>query len=172
MGSGYSRFHKLQNDGKTIKQKKEKPRHLRENLEELEEPCSSERSLPSSSSGRRRDGAQPSNDHHERKRTGQERLCKPPLPKISGEVFLSTESDDWEAHSSSRTRSWEKQSRHHGRLSPKSLQKTGFPSKEGVGGWDRGQGDHRERRHKPRTPSFSEDEDLQNHHDAGNGSPC
>ncbi|XP_007640569.1 coiled-coil domain-containing protein 50 isoform X1 [Cricetulus griseus] len=167
LGSGYSRFYRLQNDGKTIKQKKEKPRHLLENLEDLEEPCSSERSLPSSNSGRGRDGAHPSSDQHERKQAGQERLSKLPLPKISGEVFLSSESDDWEANSSSRTRSREKQSRHHGRLSPKSLQKTGFPSNEVLCGRDRGQGHHRERRRKPGTPSFSDDEDLQYHRDAG-----
>ncbi|XP_051047208.1 coiled-coil domain-containing protein 50 isoform X1 [Phodopus roborovskii] len=167
LGSGYSRFYRLQNDGKTIKQKKEKPKHALENLEDLEESCSSERSLLSSNSGRRRDGAQPSSDLHERKWAGQERLCKPPLPKISGEVFLSTESDDWEANNSPRTRSWEKQSRHHGRPSPKSSQKTGFPSKEVVCGRDRGQGDYRERRRKPRTPSFSEDEDLHHHRDTG-----
>ncbi|XP_052596572.1 coiled-coil domain-containing protein 50 isoform X2 [Peromyscus californicus insignis] len=160
LGSGYSSFSRLQNDGKTVKQKKEKPRHLLENLEELEEPCSSERS------GRGRD-AQTAIDQHERKRAGQERLWKPPLPKISGEVFLSTESDDWEANSSPRTRSWDKQSRHHGRLSPKSSQKTGLPSKEIVCGRDLGQSDHRERRRKPRTPPFSEDEELHYHHDAG-----
>lgn len=167
---GNSRFYRLQSDGNTVKQKKGKSRHLLENLEEMEEPCSSERSLPSSS-GRGRGDAQTSSDQHERKQTGQERLRKPPLPKISGEVFLSTDSDDWEAKSSPRTRSWEKQSRHHGRLSPKSSQKTGLPSDEIVCGRELGQGDHRERRRKPRTPPFSEDEELQHHHDAGNGSP-
>ncbi|XP_041533823.1 coiled-coil domain-containing protein 50 isoform X1 [Microtus oregoni] len=163
---GNSRFYRLQNDGNTVKQKKGKSRHLLENLEEMEEPCSSERSLPSSS-GRGRGDAQNSSDQHERKQTGQERLRKPPLPKISGEVFLSTDSDDWEAKSSPRTRSWEKQSRHHGRLSPKSSQKTGLPSDEIVCGRELGQGDHRERRRKPRTPPFSENEELRHLHDAG-----
>lgn len=171
MGSGNSRFYRLQNDEKNVKQKKGKPRPLLENLEELEEPCSSERSL-SSSSGRGRGDAQTAIDQYERKETGQERLRKPPLPKISGEVFLSTDSDDWEANSSRRTRNWEKQSPLHGRLSTKSSQKTGLPSNEIVCGRDLGQGDHRERRRKPRTPPFSEDEELQHHHDPGNGSPC
>ncbi|XP_060226143.1 coiled-coil domain-containing protein 50 isoform X1 [Meriones unguiculatus] len=167
LGSGHSRFCSLQNDGKMIKQKKEKPRHLRENLEELEEHCASDRSLPSSW-GRRREDAQIASEQHERKQTGQERLWKSPLPKISGEVFLSTESfGHWEANTSPRTRSWEKQSGHHGRHSPKSSQKTGLPCKEIVYGRDLGQGDQRERRHRPKIPPFSEDEELDYHHDAG-----
>lgn len=172
MGSGHSRLCSRQNDGDTIKQKKENPRHLLENWEELEDHRTSERSLPPSW-GRRRDAAQIAVEQHERKQTGQDRLWKSPLPKISGEVYLSTDSSSqWEANSSPRTRSREKQPRHHGKCSPKSSQKAGLPCKEVVYGRDLGQGDHRERRHRPKTPPFSEDEELHHHHHAGNGLPC
>lgn len=141
-------------------------------MEELEEHRPSEKSLPSSGRGRARDDAQTACEQQDRKQSSQERLWKSPLPKISGEVFLSTDSEDWEANCSSGSRSWEKQSRHHGRLSPKSSQKTGLHCKELVYGRDLGQGDHRERRHRPRTSPFSEDKELHHHHVAGNGLPC
>ncbi|XP_051006757.1 coiled-coil domain-containing protein 50 isoform X2 [Acomys russatus] len=171
LGSARSRLCSLQNDGRTVKQKKETPRHRLESLEELEDHCTSERHLPSSSWGRRRDDVQTAVEQHERKQAGQDRLWKSPLPKISGEVYLTTDSSNhWEANSSPQTRSQEKQSRHHGRCSPKSSQKTGLPCKEVVCGRDLGQGDHRERRHRPKTPPFSEDEELHYHHNAARGS--
>ncbi|XP_021065234.1 coiled-coil domain-containing protein 50 isoform X1 [Mus pahari] len=166
LGSGHSKFCRLQNDGKTVRQK-EKPRHQQENLEDLEECHPSERSLPSASWSRGREDSQTACEQQERKRSLQERLRKSPLPKISGEVFLSTDSEDWEADCSPGTRSREKQSHHRGRLSPKSSQKTGLPYKEIVYGRDPGQGDHRERRHRPRTSPFSEDKELRYHHVAG-----
>ncbi|XP_028641411.1 coiled-coil domain-containing protein 50 isoform X2 [Grammomys surdaster] len=166
LGSGHSKFCRLQNDGKTTKQK-EKARHQQENLEELEEYHSSEKSLPSASLVRGRDDAQTVCEQQERKRSSQERLWKSPLPKIRGDVFLSTDSEDWEANCNLGTRSWEKQSRQHGRLSPKSSQKTGLPCKEIVYGRDLGQGEHREMRHRPRTSPFSEDKELHHHRVAG-----
>ncbi|XP_052013762.1 coiled-coil domain-containing protein 50 isoform X2 [Apodemus sylvaticus] len=166
LGSGHSKFCKLQSDGKTVKQK-QKPRHQRENVEELEEHRPSEKSLPSAGRGRARDDAHTACEQQDRKLSAQERLWKSPLPKISGEVFLSIGSEDWEANCSSGSRSWEKQSRHHDRLSPKSSQKTGLHCKEIVYGRDLGQGDHRERRHRPRTSPFSEDKELHHHHVAG-----
>lgn len=146
-------------------------RHRQENLEELDEQHLSERPLPSVSWGRGRDDVHTACEQQERKQRGRERPWKSPLPKISGEVFL-TGSEDWEANCSPGTPSWEKQSRHHGRLSPKSSQKTGLPCKEIVYGRDLGQGNHRERRHRPRTSPFSEDKELRHHHVAGNGLPC
>ncbi|KAM7132814.1 coiled-coil domain-containing protein 50 isoform 1-T1 [Molossus nigricans] len=166
LGSGFSRSCKLQSDEKTVKQRKEKPKHPWENLEEPEEHRLSEKSL-SCSSGKVRDNPQIITEQRERKCSGHERLRRPPLPKISGEVFLSTELGDWEANSSHRTRSWEKQSRHQDQLSPKSSQKAGLPSKESVHGREHGQGGHRERKHRPRTPPFSESEERLQLHDTG-----
>uniref|UniRef100_A0A2K6MAN8 Coiled-coil domain containing 50 n=1 Tax=Rhinopithecus bieti TaxID=61621 RepID=A0A2K6MAN8_RHIBE len=165
LGSGFSRPCRLQRDGKTVKQKKEKPEHPLENLEEPEQHRSSERSLSSSSSGKERDKPQINNEQHERKRSAQERPRRPLLPTISGEVFLSTECDDWEAKNNHQTRKWEKQSQHQDRLSPKSSQKAGLHSKEVVYGRDHGQGEHRKRRHRPRTPPFSESEEQLHLHD-------
>lgn len=167
MGSGFSRSYKLQSDEKTVKQRKEKPKHPLENLEELEEHCSSEKSL-SASSGKVRDDPQISTELHGRKQSGHKRLRRHPLPKISGEVCLSTEFDDWEANSSHQTRNWEKQFRHQDRLSPKASQKAGIHCKETVYGREHGQGERRERKHRPRTPPFSESEEQLQLHDAGN----
>ncbi|XP_011510762.1 coiled-coil domain-containing protein 50 isoform X1 [Homo sapiens] len=167
LGSGFSRPCRLQRDGKTVKHKKEKPEHPLENLEEPEQHCSSKRSLSSSSSGKGRDNPHINNEQHERKRSTQERPRRPLLPTISGEVFLSTECDDWETKINHQTRNWEKQSRHQDRLSPKSSQKAGLHCKEVVYGRDHGQGEHRKRRHRPRTPPFSESEEQLHLHDAG-----
>nr|XP_027791762.1 coiled-coil domain-containing protein 50 isoform X1 [Marmota flaviventris] len=167
LGSGYSRSCRLQNDGKTVKQKKEKPRHPLENLKELEKHCSPERSLSSSSWGKVRDDAQITSEQHERKKPSQEKLRRPPLPKINGDVFLSTHCDDWKANGSHGTHNWGKQSQHQDRLSPKSSQKAGLHCKEAVYGRDHGQGEHRERRHRHRTPPFSESEEQHHHHDPG-----
>ncbi|XP_012497749.1 PREDICTED: coiled-coil domain-containing protein 50 isoform X2 [Propithecus coquereli] len=165
LGSGLSRSCRLHSDGKTAKQRKEKLKHSLENSEELEEQCSSERPLSSCSRGEVRGDPQLNCEQHERKRSGQERLRRPPLPKISGEVFLSTECDDWEAKSSHRTRNWEKRPRHQDRLSPNSSQKAGLHCQEAVYGRDLGPGELRKRRHRPRSPPFSESEEqlhLQN----------
>lgn len=144
MGSGSSRPCRLQHEEKTVKHRRERPRHPQENLGEPEEHCASEKPPSSSSSGQVRDDPQ-GNTEPERKRCGHERLRRPPLPKISGEVLLSTESDDWEAHSSHRTRKWEKQFRQQDQLSPKTSRKAGLPCKEAIYRWDHGQGEHRER---------------------------
>lgn len=138
-----------------------------ENLEAAEDHCSSGKCLSSCSSGRVRGSPQRDSEQRGRKRSDHERLRRPPLPKISGEVFLSTEFDDWEAKSSHRTRNWEKQSRHQDRLSPKSSQKAGLHCKDAVYGRDHGQGEHRERKHRPRTPPFSESEKRLQLHDTG-----
>ncbi|KAM6160533.1 coiled-coil domain-containing protein 50 isoform 1-T1 [Erethizon dorsatum] len=167
LGSGYSRSCSLQSDGKAVKQRKEKPRHPLENLEELEELCSSERSLSSCSRDKVREATQITSEQCERTRSGQEQIRRPPLPKISGEVFLSTESGDWEAKSSRRTRNWEKRSQHQDQLSPQSSQKAGLHCKEAVYGRDPGQGEHRERRHRPKTPPFSESEERHHLHNTG-----
>lgn len=144
-----------------------------ENLEELEDYCSSGKLLSSCSSSKVRGSPQIDSEQRERKRSDHERLRRPPLPKISGEVFLSTGFDDWEANSSHRTQNWEKKSRHQDRLSPKSSQKSGLHYKEAVYGRDRGQGEHRERKHRPRTPPFSESEKWLQLHDTGNkGQSC
>ncbi|XP_058412095.1 coiled-coil domain-containing protein 50 isoform X2 [Diceros bicornis minor] len=140
LGSGSSRSCRLQSEEKAVKQRKEKPKHPLENLEELEEHCSSEKSPSSSNLGKMKDNPQINSEQCERKRSGHERLQRSPLPKISGEVFLSTEFDDWEAHHSHRTRNWEKQSRCQDRLSPKSPQKAGLHCKEAVSGRDHGKG--------------------------------
>ncbi|XP_062959624.1 coiled-coil domain-containing protein 50 isoform X2 [Cynocephalus volans] len=167
LGSGFSRSCRLQSDGTTMKQKKEKPKYPLENLEEVEEHCLSERSLSSSSWSKVRDDPQINSEQQERKWSGRQRLQRSPLPKISGEVFLSTELDDWEASSSYRTQNLEKQSRYQDRLSPKTSQKARLHCKEAVYGRDREQGEHREKRHRPRTPPFSECEEQLHLHDTG-----
>ncbi|XP_042089074.1 coiled-coil domain-containing protein 50 isoform X3 [Ovis aries] len=158
LGSGSSRPCRLQHEEKTVKHRRERPRHPQENLGGPEEHCSSEKPPSPSSSGQVRDDPQV-NTEPERKRCGHERLRRPPLPKISGEVFLSTESDDWEAHSSHRTRNWEKQFKQQDQLSPKTSRSAGLPCKEAVYRRDHGQGEHRERKRRPRTPPFSESEE-------------
>uniref|UniRef100_A0A5F9DSR6 Coiled-coil domain containing 50 n=1 Tax=Oryctolagus cuniculus TaxID=9986 RepID=A0A5F9DSR6_RABIT len=165
LGSGYSRSHRLQGDGKTVKQRKKKPDPPLEPLEDQDEHCSSQRSLSSSSWGEGRDDPHGNREQRERKWSGQERHRRPPLPKISGEVFLTTVSDDWEANNGHRTRNLGKRSRHQDRLSPVSSQKAGLHCKESVCGRDRGQGEHRERRHRPRSPPFSESEERLHLHD-------
>ncbi|XP_008703376.1 coiled-coil domain-containing protein 50 isoform X1 [Ursus maritimus] len=167
LGSGVSRSCRLQSDGNTVKQRNKKPKHPVENSEELEDHCSSGKFLSSCSLGKVRASSQIDTEQRERKRSDPERLRRPPLPKISGEVFLSTGFEDGEANSSHRTRNWEKQSRHQDRLSPKSSQKAGLHCKEAVYGRDHGQGEHRERKHRPRTPPFSESEEQLQLHDTG-----
>ena len=158
MGSGSSRPCRLQHEDKTVKHRRERSRHPQENQTEPEEHCSSEKPLSSSSSGQVRDDPR-INSEPERKRCGHGRLRRPPLPGISGEVLLSTESGDWEARSSHRTRNWEKQFRQQDQLSPKASRKAGLPCKEAVYRRDHGQGEHRERKRRPRTPPFSEREE-------------
>ncbi|XP_037694194.1 coiled-coil domain-containing protein 50 isoform X1 [Choloepus didactylus] len=167
LGSGFSRPHRLQNDGKPVKQRNEKPKIPMENMEELEDHHLSERSLSSPSWSRVRDDPQINIEQHERKWSGRERLPQPTLPRISGEMFLSTEFDDWKANSSHQTRNWEKRSQHQDRLSPKSPPKAGHHYKEAVCGRDHGQGEHRKRRHRPRTPPFSESEERLHLSDTG-----
>ncbi|XP_036705697.1 coiled-coil domain-containing protein 50 isoform X4 [Balaenoptera musculus] len=140
LGSGFSKSYRPQSEEKTVKQRKEKSKHPQENLEELEEHCSSEKPLSSSSLGKVRDDPQINTEQPERKQSGHERPRRPPLPKISGEVFLSTESEDWETNHSHRTRNWEKQSRHQDQLSPEASQKAGLHCKEAVYRSDHGQG--------------------------------
>nr|XP_045005230.1 coiled-coil domain-containing protein 50 isoform X2 [Jaculus jaculus] len=166
LGSAYSRSYKLQSDGNTVKMRKEKPRHLRELMDEPEEHCPSERHMASHWSSVR-DDALMASEPRQRKQPAQERSRRPPLPKISGDVLLSVESGDWEVTSSPHTRNWEKQYRHNDRLSPKTSQKVGLPCKKTVYGRDHGQGEHRERKHRPRTPQLSENEELHYHHDPG-----
>uniref|UniRef100_A0A8C0HZ30 Coiled-coil domain containing 50 n=1 Tax=Balaenoptera musculus TaxID=9771 RepID=A0A8C0HZ30_BALMU len=167
LGSGFSKSYRPQSEEKTVKQRKEKSKHPQENLEELEEHCSSEKPLSSSSLGKVRDDPQINTEQPERKQSGHERPRRPPLPKISGEVFLSTESEDWETNHSHRTRNWEKQSRHQDQLSPEASQKAGLHCKEAVYRSDHGQGEHRERKHRPRAPPFSESEERHQLRDAG-----
>ncbi|XP_072663943.1 coiled-coil domain-containing protein 50 isoform X1 [Canis lupus baileyi] len=167
LGSGVSRSCRLQSDGNIVKQRNKKLKHPVENLEELEDHCSSGKFLSSRSLGTLRANPQIDIEQRERKRSDHERRRRPPLPKISGEVFLSTGFDDGEAHSSHRTWNWEKQSRHQDRLSPKSSQKAGLHCKEAVYGRDNGQGEHRERKHRPRTPPFPGSEEQLQLHDTG-----
>lgn len=134
----------------------------------MEEHCSPEGSLPSSSWDKVPADSRIHSEQRERKRSSQERPRKPALPKISGEVFLRAECDDQEAKSSHRTRNHDKEPRHQDWLSPKSPQKAGLPCKEAVYGRDRGQGEHRGRRHKPSTPPSSESEEHLSLRDAGN----
>ncbi|XP_036987675.2 coiled-coil domain-containing protein 50 isoform X1 [Artibeus jamaicensis] len=181
LGSGLSRSCKHPSNEKTVKQRKEKSEHPPENLDELEDHRLSEKSL-SSSSSKMRDPPQINTEQCERKWSGHERPRRPPLPKISGEVFLSTEFDDWEASSSHRTRNWEKQSGHQSGLPPKSSRKAGAHHKEAVYGRERGPREHGprehgprehrprergERRPRPRTPPFSDSEELLELHDTG-----
>lgn len=168
MGSGVSRSCRLQSDGNTVKQRNKKPKHPVEKSEELEDHCSSGKCLSSYSLGKVRASSQIDTEQRERKRSDHERLRRPPLPKISGEMFLSTGFDDGEANSIHRTWNWEKQSRHQGQLSPKSSQKAGLHCKEAVYGRDHGKGEHRQRKHRPRTPPFSESEEQLQLHDTGN----
>ncbi|KAM4889407.1 LOW QUALITY PROTEIN: coiled-coil domain-containing protein 50-like [Thomomys bottae] len=167
LGSGCSRSQRLQSDALALKQRKEKSRHPQEGWEEPEECYSSETALTSANWRKVRDDPHITREHHGRKRSGQERLRKPPLPKISGEVFLSSGCDDCEAHNGHQTRNPEKHSRHQDPLSPKSAQMSGPHCKETVYGRDHGQSEHRERRHRPRTPTFSEREELYHLHDPG-----
>lgn len=171
MGSGYSRSHRLPSDGNTAKQRKKKPQHPLENSEEQEDHRSSDRSLSSSSWGEAGDNPHVTSEHRERIGSGQERPRRPPLPRISGEVFLTTEADDWEAYNGHRTRNLGKRSRHQERLSPVSSPNAGLHCKEPVCGREPGQGEHRGRRHGPRSPPFSESEERPHHHDPGNKGP-
>ncbi|KAM5291916.1 coiled-coil domain-containing protein 50 [Ctenodactylus gundi] len=166
LGSGYSSSGRLQSDRKTVQQRREKPGHPLENLEELREHCPSGRSLLSCSQGRVKGAPRVSSEQHERRKSGQERLRKPLLPKVHDEVFLSTECDDREAHRSRRTRNWEQQPQHQGQRSPAATQESGLHCKEAVLGRDRGRG---ERRHRHRTPPFSESEERPHlrDHDTG-----
>ncbi|KAM8770469.1 coiled-coil domain-containing protein 50 isoform 1-T1 [Rhynchonycteris naso] len=166
LGSGFSRTCKLQSDEKIVKQRKEKPKHVPENSEEVEEHRLSGKFL-SPNSGRVSEDLQRHSEQRRRQRSAHERLERQPLPRIRGEVFLSTEFDDWEADSSHQTWNWEKQSRHHDQLSPKSSQKAGIHSKEAVHGRARGQGERRERKRRPRTPPFSESEERLQPRDTG-----
>ncbi|KFO33151.1 Coiled-coil domain-containing protein 50 [Fukomys damarensis] len=168
LGSGCSESCSLHSDPKTVKQRKEKLRGPLGNLEGPEECCSSERSLSSCSRDKVREAPQVSSEHHERRRSGPERLQRSPLPRISGEVFLSADTGDWETNSGRRTWNWEKQSRHQDQQrSPKSSQKAGLHCKETVYGRDTGQGEQRERRRGPRTPPFSESEERHYLRDTG-----
>ncbi|XP_012784101.2 coiled-coil domain-containing protein 50 isoform X1 [Ochotona princeps] len=167
LGSGYSRSHRLPSDGNTTKQRKKKPKHPLENSEEQDNHHSSDRSLSSSSWGEGRDNPHVNSEHRERIGSGQERPRRPPLPRISGEVFLTTEADDWEAYNGHRTRNLGKRSRHQERLSPVSSPNAGLHCKESVCGREPGQGEHRGRRHGPRSPPFSESEERPHHHDPG-----
>ncbi|XP_024412115.2 coiled-coil domain-containing protein 50 isoform X2 [Desmodus rotundus] len=165
LGSGFSRSHKHPSNEKTVKQRKAKSKHPPENLDELEDHRLSEKSL-SSSSGKMRDPPQ-INTERGRKWSGRERPRRPPLPKTCGEVFLSTAFDDWEADSGRRTRNWEKQSRHQSGLIPTSSQRARIHCKEAVYGRERGPGERGERKHRPRTPPFSDSEELLQLHDTG-----
>lgn len=167
MGPGYSRSGRLQSDGKTVKHKKEKSKHPRENLDKLEECCTSEKPLSCDSGGRVQDDPQMNTEKHERKQPDLERPRRPPLPRIHGEVFLSTECDDCETSSGLRVLNWEKRSRHQDRLSPKASQDVGLHCKDIMYERNHGQGGHRERKHKHRTPPFSEGEKLLQPPDAG-----
>ncbi|KAM6223467.1 coiled-coil domain-containing protein 50 [Rhynchocyon petersi] len=165
LSSDFSRPSKLKCDGKPVKQRKEKPKILLDNLEDLQEHCS--QSLSPSPKGETRDNLQINSEQQERKRCSHERPRRPPLPKISGNVFLSTESDDDDTNRSRRTQKFEKQSRHQDPLSSKSSQKVGLHKKELVYGRDIGQGEHKGRRHRPRTPPFSESEERHHVNDTG-----
>ncbi|XP_060054487.1 coiled-coil domain-containing protein 50 isoform X2 [Erinaceus europaeus] len=167
LGSASPESYKFQSDQKIVKQRKEKLQHPLEKLEELEDRCSSEEPLLSSGGDSTRDYSQINSELHSRKQPSQERPRRPPLPKISGEVFLSTGLDDWEANSSHRTRNRGKHSRHQEQLSPKSSQKIGLHYKETEYRRSHGQGEHKERKHRPRTPPFSETEKWLQQRDTG-----
>ncbi|XP_004713513.2 coiled-coil domain-containing protein 50 [Echinops telfairi] len=156
LGSEFSRIGRIKNDGKPGKQRREKPTIPLDHLEDLEEHCSPEQSLSSCHQDRERGNSQINSEQRERKRCGYER---PLLPKIGGEVYLSTESDDWEANQQNQTWDWEKQSQLQDRLSPKSSEKAGLHCKDVVYGRDHGKGERSKRRHRPRTPPFSEREE-------------
>lgn len=168
MGSGFSRSPKLQGDKKTVKQRKEKPKYPLENMEELDEYHSSEKALSSSSWRKKGHDSRINSEHHDRQRPIHERPRKPPLPRISGEVFLSTEFGDQEANCCHRTYTWENEARYQDQLSPKSSQEIGLHCKDTVYGRSHGQGEHKERTHRPRTPPFSESEKQLQLHDTGN----
>ncbi|KAG8515823.1 Coiled-coil domain-containing protein 50 [Galemys pyrenaicus] len=172
LGSGFSRSPRLQGDRKTAKQRKEKPQYPLENLEELEEHHSSENTLSSSSWGKMRDDPQINSEQRDRKQHIHERPRKPPLPKIRGEVFLSTEFDDQKANSSHQTHNWEKEGTYQDQLPSKSSQKIGLHCKEAVSGRNHGQGEHKERTHRPRTPPFSENEKRLQFNNTGNKGEC
>ncbi|XP_075412328.1 coiled-coil domain-containing protein 50 isoform X1 [Tenrec ecaudatus] len=156
LGSELSRIGRLKSDGKPGKQRREKPTMPLDHLEDLEEHCSPEQSLPSCHQDRERGNSQINSEPRDRKRCGYER---PLLPRIGGEVYLSTESDDWEADRQSKTWDWEKQSQLQDRLSPKSSEKAGLRCKHVVYGRGQGKGERSKRRPRPRTPPFSEREE-------------
>ncbi|XP_054982235.1 coiled-coil domain-containing protein 50 isoform X2 [Sorex araneus] len=158
LGPESPRSCRLQSDGKTGKLRKERSRHRLENMDVPEEHYSAEKPLSSSSRGRIREHSRTDTERHERKRPDVERPRRPPLPRIHGEVLLSTESDDCEVNRGPRIWNREKQSRHQAHLSPRSSQEVGLPCTEAVCGRNCGQGEHKERKHRPRTPPFSEGE--------------
>ncbi|XP_006871954.1 PREDICTED: trichohyalin-like [Chrysochloris asiatica] len=166
LGSEFWRTCRVKHDETPVKQRKEKPKIPLDSLEELEN-CSPEQFPSSCHWSKTRDSPQVHTEQHEKKRCGRERLQRSPLPSISGEVFLNIEADDGEDNRKHRTRNWEKPCQHQDRLSPKTSQKAGFHCKEVVYGRDNGQGEHRERRRRPRTPPFSESEKRFHHNDPG-----
>ncbi|XP_006897133.1 PREDICTED: trichohyalin-like [Elephantulus edwardii] len=167
LGSEFSRPSRLRNDGKPVKQREEKPKLPLDNLEDLQEHCLPEQPLAPSHWDKMRDDPQMNSEKHKRKQCGHKRLQRPPLPRISGDVLLTTESDDWEANNSQRTQKFEKRYRYQDQLSPEFSQKVELHNKEILLGRDQGLGEHRKRRHRPRTPPFSESKERLHLRDTG-----
>uniref|UniRef100_A0A6I8N1K7 Coiled-coil domain containing 50 n=1 Tax=Ornithorhynchus anatinus TaxID=9258 RepID=A0A6I8N1K7_ORNAN len=120
-----------------------------------------------SSAGRVKFRDQANREQREQKHSGRERPQRPPLPKISGEVFLSPEFNDWES-SDSRLRNSDKHRSHHqDRHSPKPSPKPRSQDKEDTCKRDHGPGVHRDKRkgQRPGTPPSSQKEARERDHE-------
>ncbi|XP_074046737.1 coiled-coil domain-containing protein 50 isoform X2 [Macrotis lagotis] len=170
LGSDPSRSQRHQED-RAGRRRRDRPMRLSEDMEECKERCIVDSSVSSLRLSKTRDNPQTSWEPHERKPSVHDRVPKFSLPKSSGEVFLSTESDDWDSnlgHGSVR-RSDYPRSHHQDRLSPKVSQRPESHRKEERHKKDHGMGESRDKRegHRTRTPLSSQSEEKHYFNETG-----
>ncbi|XP_020820427.1 coiled-coil domain-containing protein 50 isoform X1 [Phascolarctos cinereus] len=169
LGSESPRSRRHQED-RPVRRRRERPNRPSEDVEECQDHYSMENSGSPLRLSKTRDDPQTSWEPQERKSPGHERLPRSPVPKISGEVLLSTE-NDWDCnlgHGSVR-HSDSPRSYHQDRLSPKCSQKPGSHRKEERHKRDHGMGDSRDKRegHRTRTPLSSQSEERHYFNETG-----
>ncbi|XP_072474967.1 coiled-coil domain-containing protein 50 isoform X1 [Notamacropus eugenii] len=170
LGSEPPRSRRHQED-RPVRRRRDRPNRPSEDMEEYKEQYVVENSGSSLRLSKTRDDPQTSWGPQERKPSGHERLPRSPLPKIHGEVFLSTESADWDCnlgHSSAKHCD-NPPSHHQDHLSPKCSQKPGSHRKEDRHKRDHGLGESRHKRegHRTRTPLSSQSEERHYFNETG-----
>ncbi|XP_027704663.1 coiled-coil domain-containing protein 50 isoform X2 [Vombatus ursinus] len=170
LGSEPPRSRRHQED-RSVRRRRDRPNRPSEDMEECKDQYIMENSVSSLGLSKTRDGPQTSWEPQERKSSGHERLPRSPLPKISGEVLLSTKNDDWDCsrgHGSVR-HSDSPRSHHQDGLSPKCFQKPGSHRKEERHKRDRGMGESRDKRegHRTRIPLSSQSEERHYFNETG-----